>query len=140
MKKKLLFLSAFLVLLAFGCKKDDPTLIEVLQSGKWKIAGVKFNGTDAISSIEACELDNFTRYNTDNTYVVDEGATKCDSTDPQINEEGTYSISTDEKTLTLKNKGTISFAIDLTVVSFSETSLVLVLEDGSDKLEYTFKK
>ncbi len=127
------------VLLITGCKKD-LTLIEVMQSGQWKVTGQTYNGTDSFSSIEACEKDNIFTFKSDNSYLVDEGATKCKSTDPQTNDEGTYTVSADEKTVSLKTKGAISFSLDFNVVSYEDDKFQLELVDGTDKFVLTFGK
>lgn len=127
------------ILLITGCKKD-LTLIEVMQSGKWKVTAQTYNGKDTFNDMEACEKDNLTTFKSDNTYLVDEGATKCDSKDPQTQEEGGYTVSADEKIVTLKTKGVISFSVDLNVVSYEDEQLQLELVDGTDKLVITFTK
>jgi len=56
----------------------------------WKIQSVGIDankdGTvdyDATSSLQACQLDNIYTFKSDGTGTTDEGATKCNSTDPQ---------------------------------------------------------
>ncbi len=127
------------VLLITGCKKD-LTLIEVMQSGKWKVTAQTFNGQDEFSTTTACEKDNLTTFRSDNSYFVDEGATKCDPKDPQTSEEGTYTVSADEKIVTLKTKGVISFSVDLNVLSYDDEQLQLEFVDGKDKTVITFGK
>jgi hypothetical protein len=56
---------------------------------------------DLLANMEACEKDNFTQFHTNMSFVVDQGATKCDPSDPQIDETGTWAFSNNESQLSL---------------------------------------
>ena len=86
----------FCTITLFSCSKDDDkSKTELITSGTWKITAftsnpaVDWDGdgdteTDIYGSMEACEKDNITTFKSDGTAQDDEGATKCDSDDPQI--------------------------------------------------------
>ena len=80
-----------------ACDKDDDndtppvTTVDLLASGTWKIDTIGFDGNkdgvidEAIpGGFDSCELDNTLTFNKDSaTGVFDEGALKCDPSDPQ---------------------------------------------------------
>ena len=88
-----------IVLMVFnGCKKDSddavspasPTKTEMLTEKPWKltastISPAMMGMTNLYSIMASCELDNTLKFNSDasKTLVQDEGATKCNSMDPQ---------------------------------------------------------
>lgn len=86
------------MVLASGCKKDDPSIV-----GTWKVTAATFNPpvtiggttyTNAYSLLlsEACVQDNLFIFKEGNVVLEDEGATKCDATDPQQT-SSTYNLS-----------------------------------------------
>ena len=129
-------IKAFLLLLAVSTiavtafKKDDAKSNEDYLTAKscWK--QTKSESYDPTTStwsddtIDDCTKDDCTTFKSDKSLVVDEGATKCDPTDPQTS-TGTWSLSADGKTLTLSQAG-ISFAG--TVVELTDSKLVLEIE------------
>ena len=98
--------------LACSKKNDDPapkTKTELLTTGLWKISAATvtpalLSQTNLYTSMDACEKDNIVKYNTNGTTTTDEGATKCDATDPQT-EMGTWVFNTDQTIIT-KHDGT----------------------------------
>jgi hypothetical protein len=91
---------AFVVVLigfvVFSCQKDDDkddnnqNSVQLITSGAWKYDTVTIDynkdGTpDApgTSFIMACDRDNLITFKSDSTGTVDEGSTKCNSSDPQ---------------------------------------------------------
>ena len=80
----------------FSCKKSSGSTNStksktvLITQSTWKIqsAGLDLdkNGTvdqDITSSIQSCQLDNIYTFKSDSTGIIDEGATKCNATDPQ---------------------------------------------------------
>jgi hypothetical protein len=49
----------------------------------WSYGGGKTVETDNYAQLSACQLDNFVQFKTDFTLAVDEGASRCNSADPQ---------------------------------------------------------
>lgn len=82
------FIAAIAAVSLSSCKKDEKTRMELITAGNWKIVSdqVKFgngNWEEFITGYEACELDNYIKFNTNNTVEGNEGATKCSPDDPQ---------------------------------------------------------
>ena len=100
MKRSFLHISKIVSVLAFTmlllqCKKDTPPKPATeLILGTWAITAVTYspgydlfgNGTpitDAFPYYQPCEKDNVTTFKTNSEGEFNEGATKCNSTDPQ---------------------------------------------------------
>ena len=93
-------LIALISISLFSCEKDDDTTeptTPIAQTNTEKLCGKNFitsdytlirNGVTIITgldtnSIPACEQDDIQRFETGGSLAFDEGATKCDPTDPQ---------------------------------------------------------
>jgi hypothetical protein len=131
-KSNLIYL--FVLLVGMACldackKKEDPApvprkeLLASTSSKKWKITSATAGGYDAFASRDACERDNLYIFFSDNKLTVDEGATKCNSGDPQTAATGTWSLSTDEKTLTLNAGSSSILSGDFTITELSSNTL-----------------
>ncbi len=133
MKAKLLTVLSVLLALSFSaCKKDDKksSATDYLTSGNWKIVSdqEKIGSADWVETIgdyDACELDNFYKFNTDNTGVYDEGASKCDPADPQT-VPLTWELLNSGTQLKI---GTTLYADTAALVSVNATNLVLQSSD-----------
>lgn len=81
---------AIVAVAAFSsCKKDDKSRVELLTSANWKLVSDQEKaGTgpweEYIDDYEACELDNYIKFNNNNSAEFNEGLTKCDPTDDQV--------------------------------------------------------
>ena len=51
-----------------------------------------------------CMTDNTTAFHKDNTYVLEEGQTRCEPTDPQVLGTGTWALKADGSELSFTNK------------------------------------
>jgi hypothetical protein len=84
--------------IVFSCNKDDDdkkddlsTKTQLMTSATWKYDTAAIdadkNGTPdqalPAGTIENCEKDNVITFKSDSTGTLNEGATKCDPTDPQ---------------------------------------------------------
>lgn len=91
-------LTCLLIVIGFGsCSKSSdpdpvpvPTKTDQISSGAWKYdtggADIDRNGTidfQGSAILPGCLLDNTASFKRDNTGIGDEGATKCNTTDPQ---------------------------------------------------------
>src|SRR4051812_17878633 len=108
MTNKTLILVAYIsifatCLLTESCKKNDRPVNYIV--GNWKITSVIYKGEDTYGSAPPCQTDNILTFTTDQKVIFDEGPTKCYPSDVQTESE-TYSISNDNKTLTLLFSGT----------------------------------
>ena len=95
------------VLITSGCSKSAE---DKLTGHAWVITSLKgaqggFT-VDIFALTEACTKDDETTFNENGTVTVDEGASKCNSTDPQTYDGGTWVLSEDEKTLSMTSDGT----------------------------------
>lgn len=114
-KKALTLLCSLLLALVFvgtSCKKDEEkTSKDYLVAHSWKLISVKISGVS--TTLDECDKDDIATFHKDKTLHFDEGATKCDPTDPQET-TGKWSIS----------------------ASTTPETLTLTYDDGSQKEEY----
>lgn len=128
MKKLFLCLVAPVALGA--CKKDEaPNVsVDVLTAKPWLVDNVALS-TSGIpipsgQIVTACQTDNTYKFNTDNTLLVDEGAAKCNASDPQI-AHGTWAFANSDQTkITIKMPNTV-FNGDFDIKSLSPSSMHL---------------
>jgi hypothetical protein len=77
-----------------ACKKDNGSGLsrtDFLTTNKWRLTAqtttVVSNGTttvtDEYAKLAACQRDNFTKFNSNNTLVINEGATTCNPQNPR---------------------------------------------------------
>ncbi|MBN8699586.1 MAG: hypothetical protein J0L54_08225 [Chitinophagales bacterium] len=104
MKRNLLYLAGFIVVIISSCKKkNEPTRQDYLTTGKWKMVSLEYKvgttGTwiDGYAAMQACKKDDETAFRPDGVYLVTEGATKCSPTDPSTVMSSTWSLSSDIK-------------------------------------------
>jgi len=141
MKKLNVYLIVILFCLSiFSCKKDKTTAKENL-IGKWMETAMTvspaMNGiTDMFSTEAACDKDDIIIFNADGTNQSDAGLIKCNASDPQIENEGTWALSADGKTLTLTS--TNNEIQVLTVVTLSSTSFVGTMTMVFNGVTYTY--
>ncbi len=134
MKKLSLFL--FVAVTLGACKKDNentptpPSRTELLTAKNWRISGhtstTVSNGTtikkDEYAASPACERDDFTKFNASKVVVYDQGASKCDASDPQT-ENGAWDINKDETKLTVASPALASLALPCDIVELTATTL-----------------
>jgi hypothetical protein len=134
MRLALLNIYAILVIFCLAaCGKESgsqsgQTKTDLLTSSPWKIDQIgvdadKNGSIDLPQTLQNCELDNTFTFKKDGTGIFDEGATKCNDTDPQ---SGSYSWSF------INNESGISgdipqlgFSGNATINTLSSTSFVL---------------
>ncbi len=160
MKRLLLPFSTLLVLgITLGaCKKDkdDPkpaTKSELLMGKNWKvtavtvdpalvIGGTSFTNLYTQSAIfPDCAKDDLYRFDSGSVYKEDEGGTKCSPTDLQTR-VGTWSLSTDERTLTTALPATATNGaenVSYTLLEVSENTWrsTTIERFGSTTTDYT---
>lgn len=115
-----------------ACKKDaTKSKKELLTQSSWKVVKEESKSgsgpwVDNTSTL-ACEKDNQFVFGTTSTLELNEGATKCNLTDPQVIGTGTWSFLTNETQLQVVAFGsTMLFSLDqldenTMVISRSET-------------------
>lgn len=98
-----LLLGLALVIGACDSDSDNASNTDNLTDGKWKLSALvtkfTFMGVDqtvdAYAQLPACDKDDTLEFETDGTYIGDEGATKCNSGDPQ-QDSGTWEFTENE--------------------------------------------
>lgn len=149
MKTAVLTILAFASLFVFclSCKKSNDNSTPpksktvLLTQSSWKVQSVGIdadnNGTvdqDVTSSLSACQLDNTYSFKSDSTGTMDEGATKCSSTDPQTT-SFTWGFRNNETVLT----GTFSFSQgDASILSMTDTDLKVAYMGNYANTTYHF--
>lgn len=133
--KKLLILS--LVLLAFGCSKDNdgsPAATKTqLISKTWKQtdilaslgAGVQTSVFNTV--LTACQQDNLWQFNSNGTYTLSEGPTRCPSSTSDVVATGTWVFQENEKKISFTDavNGTQNFTIaELTPTTMKLTGVL----------------
>jgi hypothetical protein len=131
-------------ILFYSCKKEtQKTKTELLTNGTWVIKsytinpGINFGTglvTNIYSTLASCEKDNITQFLTNQTYTITEGATKCNATDPQVLESGTWKFTNNEQNLELNSGSPTSFTIN----SLTDNNLDISLVENIAGTNYTF--
>lgn len=142
MKTNYLYGLSILVILLFSCGKEETRLTntDFLTGGGTKVwiftaatidPPLPVGGTtiaNLFAQGDPCDLDDVQSFNINGNYTQEEGATKCDPTNPQVFESGTWSFNGDE-------------TIILTIVD-GETTENIVRELTADRLviEYILRE
>ncbi len=104
--KKLFGFLILSLLLPFSCKKEDnPSKTDLLTTHCWILTAATINPaaivggavvTDLYALLPLCGQDNISCIRANGSFFVDEGASKCDANDPQINSSGKWWFNADE--------------------------------------------
>ena len=135
---KYFFLLALGVVALGACKKDSEpapgssSRTDLLTAKNWRLsaytstytAGGVSVPTDEFAAMSACERDNFAKFSANKSVVFDEGATKCDPTDPQT-ETGSWDFNGDQTKLTIPVPQLGGTPLPLDIVDLSATTLHL---------------
>jgi len=115
-----------LVVLFVSCKKssDKKTNTDVITEASWKFDNATANGIDVSSLLKSCQTDNVLTFSSNGNGMVDEGATKCDSSDPQT-DPFTWNFASNETVLHVSTVLFTGGSSDFTVVTLTDTQLVL---------------
>jgi hypothetical protein len=142
--KMILALLAIASVSLSGCKKDDDeSNTDKLTDKNWKMTALTVDpplnvGGTMISNvypqIPACQQDDLTIFNDNGTVTFDEGATKCNSSDPQST-QGTWTWNTNETILSITDAGNTE---SYTVTSLSSDVMVATFTDNSTGIVETY--
>lgn len=121
-----------------SCGEDDPkpkTKTELISAHAWKMTKIKVTvGTTSLEDVpEACTADDSYTYEADGDYKFDEGATKCDPSDPQ---SGTaeWEFKSDETKIEITGSdGGVSISYSFTILELTETKLRLKWDFVTDQ-------
>lgn len=121
-----------------SCSDDDdttttptptpqPTKTELITAKNWKLTKqmVSINGSpesDFTQFYDACELDNLHKFATTGAFTIDEGATKCNASDPQINSTGTWMFTNNEAKLKITEGADVT---EVEIMELSASKLVV---------------
>lgn len=93
-----------------ACKKDkEENRTDLLTDENWRTTAltvdpaINIGGvvvSDLYAQLDDCEKDDLTIFKTDGKVNYDEGATKCDPSDPQTS-TGTWTFNTDQTIITI---------------------------------------
>jgi len=121
---------AFSMLLLSSCDKKSTTppktKTQLLTQASWKFKSATVSGADASSLIQACQKDNILIFISGGTGNVNEGASKCNSGDPDT-VPFTWSFNSGETVITVSIQLFSGGSNDLTLSKLTETSLVLTM-------------
>lgn len=110
--------------------KDDPTpatKTELLTAKSWRltadssIEAGETTATDDYATLEACEKDNFIKFASSKVVTFDEGATKCDPTDPQTL-TGSWDLNSGETQLFLTDPN-LGLPVPFEIVELTSSTL-----------------
>jgi hypothetical protein len=147
-------LTAILAITILSCdkdKNDEPSKTDQISSAKWKYddAGVDNNGDGTIDVsfsagiLPACVTDNEVSFSANGTGIADEGATKCDVSDPQTT-NFSWNFTNNENSINISDNGLFGISgqfglldldaaqfklkKDTTIAPFGAVSLVVKLK------------
>ncbi len=104
-----------------ACRSDDhhETGKEIIVKHEWKLQSVKLNNMDITSLVvKDCFLDNSYVFRSNGRYDIKNNARKCTASEPDIIQDLMWSLSGDEKTITLDGTA-------FKVIQLSHTQAVL---------------
>jgi len=111
-----------------ACSKSDSssskTKTELITQSSWKFSNAKVSGTDVSAFLQTCQKDNILVFAAAGTGTLDEGATKCNSSDPQTN-PFTWNFATNETVLHVSTVLFTGGSSDFNIVSLTDAQLVL---------------
>lgn len=131
MKKILLPLFAAIALLG-SCKKDDKVAsstsatFKTIADKKWQLTAYSYtymgSTMDGYASFDECVKDNLWIMKSDNTNEGDEGATKCNASDPQTKVAGSWKLQSGDKEILVKDFGAASVGVNEVVFTILEST------------------
>ena len=113
MKKLIVFLVLINIIGLSSCKKDeDLSNTELLCRAPWVLSASTFNPpyffedvgsiSDYYAALAPCQKDDIWSFDENGTYTKEDGANKCDQTDPSVLENGRWTLSSDGTSLVIE--------------------------------------
>ena len=146
MKKQLLSLIpclAISILLFTKCQKEDSppppskTNTQRMTQSPWKFSAATVSGVNVSGSLQTCQKDNILTFITALTGSMDEGTSKCNSSDPQVNPFN-WTFANNETIVHISAVLFTGGINDFNVVSLTDTQLVLSQMINSQTVVVTF--
>lgn len=130
---KKLLLIALIAIVFYGCKKDEEPGFnkDFLTDKQWQPISAK--DSDGPIIIVDCSKDDLLKFETNGTFTYGPGIIKCDQS--ETIEGGTYSLSSDGKSITLNVEGVTGVH---TIVELTATKFVWSGGSGADAWEETY--
>jgi len=140
MKHSHLSVSIILLLLLAqinACKKDIPQPSKNdLFSKTWKTVALYANGQNITAFVPSCTKDDFFIFTKDGKYTVDEGPTKCNASDPQVNETGTWVFQDNETKFKIISSTGDSLLYSITELTSSELKVTYTMQSNVVPISY----
>ena len=130
MKKQAWIIPAITIIFFFcftACGKDPvhvKTNTELVTQSTWKFDNAKVGGNDVSAFVQVCQKDNIITFVSTGSGTLDEGASKCNSGDPQTT-PFTWNFASNETVLHVSTLLFTGGSSDFTIVALSETQLIL---------------
>ncbi|MDI3322299.1 hypothetical protein [Pinibacter soli] len=128
-----------------GCKKDDSktsnkSKTELLTTGSWKQTSIYFSPAvdwdgdghkenEVINLYSPCDRDDLMTFKTNGTVVNDEGASKCDPSDPQVIETTHWKFADNETKIVIGDPG-VEESAQLLELTSSVLKVKVTMEEG----------
>lgn len=117
-----------LMTMLWSCKKDNnnppKTRTELITQANWRFKTATANGSDVSGLIQDCQKDNIISFAANGNGNMNEGATKCNSGDPD-DTPFTWNFASSETVLNISTALYANGSNTLTLVSLTETELVV---------------
>jgi hypothetical protein len=118
------FISLVLINTLNSCKKDSKKINEketLLTKQNWMLVSNRMNTNnngwvDIFSSFPICQKDNKLCFKPDYSFNWDEGLTKCNASDSQTFNYGTWQLSSNETKLFFSNPNGMTNNVDINVL------------------------
>jgi hypothetical protein len=111
----------------FACKKSSTSVktnTELITQSSWQFDNAKVGGSDVSSLLQGCQKDNTLVFTSAGTGTLDEGATKCNSNDPQT-DPFNWNFASNETMLHVSAVLFTGGSSDFNIVTLNDTQLVL---------------
>ena len=124
MKKHLYLFVIIAAAFLISCEEEalPKTKTQLLTQTSWKFSAATVNGSDASGYLQACQKDNIYTFAAAGTGTMDEGASKCNSGDPQ-SVPFTWNFASSETILHISTPLFSGSGNDFTLTSLTETEL-----------------
>jgi hypothetical protein len=143
-RRHLLIVLISAVICFAGCKKIPvipENMSKAITSKKWKLTGYTENNVDKLTETYApCELDNIDIYMPDGSYIIDEGLTKCNDDDEQLQVGAKWKIKGNKLTISYENDDyDMELEVQFEILEVSATTLRYTIPnlDGPGMLIFT---
>lgn len=151
MKKVMILTAAMVSIYLTACKKGSssstPATTNLLVNTWLQTANKKYSTAvpnpvpeDLFTSQPDCYKDNLLVLQANNTWEINEGASKCSPSDPQVRETGTYTSNGSGTSLTLTSSaGTTDFEVQQVTATYLKLKYTYYGGVAYAILEYTKK-